>query len=136
MMFTLSKKKDFKNPQELAAALEQHIAEIQEIIKNARDEKADLHSLIASAEKERSAVQKDHQLVEELKSGMGDLLRDHDALKSRLSQASDQVTRLDTVQTQAISIESRIKRIEATVDRIAKNEEFIETLGKKVDLLV
>ena len=68
MMFSLSKKKDYKNPQELAQVLEQHLSEIQELIKNARNEKADLHSLLASAEKERSEVEADKHLVDDLKT--------------------------------------------------------------------
>jgi uncharacterized FlgJ-related protein len=59
MIFSLSKKKEFKDPQELAEVLESHLNEIQELVRSARNEKAELHSLIGSVEKERSQIQEE-----------------------------------------------------------------------------
>ena len=136
MMFSLSKKKDYRNPQELAETLDLHLNEIQEIIKNARNEKADLHSLIASVEKERSVVEADHSKMEAIHGGLSEMQQEFDQVSGKLNQASQDVERLDSVQKQTLMLESRLKRIEDGVERIAGGEEFIDTLGKKVDSLL
>jgi len=117
MKFSLSKKNDIKDPQGLAQSIERSLNEINEVLQNAQAEKADLHSLLASAANERSQMLSAGQTVETVKQGISDARNEFIALKNQAEAAMAQKSQLESYPEKMAVLEKRLTAIAEGVER-------------------
>ena len=136
MKFSLSKKNDFKDPQTLAAAIEKSLGEISEVLQNAQAEKADLHSLLATAANERSQILTERQSLEGMRQGIGDINKEFLSLKATIDQAVAQSAKIESCSATMSALEKNLASMEKTFNRMEEKENFLDTLNNKIDLVL
>ena len=136
MKFSLSKKSDIKDPQTLAAAIEKSLGEISEVLQNAQAEKADLHSLLATAANERSQILTERQSLEGMRQGIAEINKEYISLKAPIDQAVTQNAKIESCSDTMNALEKNIASMEKTFKRMAEKESFLDILNNKIDLVL
>jgi len=129
MIFS-SKKKDGEQEN---LNLEENMNQFQELLRNALNEKAELHSLLASMQNERLQTQSDRQSVEDLKNNIELLRTDYSTAKSDIAEIASGVVKVSEAISETALLESRMKRMEEMLLHLTQNENYVEQLTIKVD---
>src|SRR4030043_325141 len=79
----------------LAQEIEKNLDTIQDVLQSVRSEKADLHSMVATVESERSYIHGAMRSLEDLKSGMDEVKSGYDVMKKKVDDSLNHEKKLD-----------------------------------------
>ncbi|MDD5674329.1 MAG: hypothetical protein PHC61_09205, partial [Chitinivibrionales bacterium] len=136
MMFSSSKKKIIKDPARLAEEIEENLQTIQEIVQNARSEKAELHSLLASVENQRSQIMAEKQEQSGIKQSLVEMQALFASVKETMAAALAAQEQLRRQDQQTKGLDERLARIEKALEGLGAKERFIADLAKSVDTVL